>query len=311
VVYWDIELKLAGASVDTGVPWEQLFGAVSLRGRYDSTHVGLVRGTVFLDRAVVMRQPVSDLMAHVRAAPQTPDPARRGQFLPTEVELTDVTGKLFHGTLGGEVRVALSTPPRYELWLTATDVQLDEVAKHYKLGTDAGLKGVAFAQLRLFNRPDPRTGKLVVEGAGKVDVPTGRMYNLPVLLDLMKLFKGSAPDKTAFEEAHVLFRILGDRVKVDQLDLVGKAVCLGGSGEVDTSGEFVKFEFYTMWSQLLKQMINTPVGDFSAFVSKSLFKIKMTREGGELKYKPEPIPVVTEPIKGLVERWKARAARWK
>jgi hypothetical protein len=170
---------------------------------------------------------------------------------------------------------------------------------------------VAFAQLRLFNRPDPRTGKLVVEGAGKIDVPTGRMYNLPVLLDLMKLFKGSTPDKTAFEEAHVLFRIFGDRVKVDQLDLVGKAVCLGGSGEVDTSGEFVKFEFYTMWSQLLKQMINTPVGDFSAFVSKSLFKIKMTREGGELKYKPEPIPMVTEPMKGLVDRWKARTARWK
>ena len=311
VVYWDIDLKLAGASVDTGVPWEQLFGGVSLRGRYDSTHLGLVRGNVYLDRAVVLRQPVSDLKAHVSAAPQQPDPIRPGQFLPPEVKLTNVSGKLFHGTLGGEVWVALATPPRYDLWLNATDVQLDEVAKHYKLGSDADLKGVAFAQLRLFNRSDPRTGKPVVEGAGKIDVPTGRMYNLPVLLDLMKLFKGSAPDKTAFEEAHVLFRIQGDRVKVDQLDLVGKAVCLGGTGEVDTSGEFVKFEFYTMWSQLLKQMINTPIGDFSAFVSKSLFKIKLTREGGELKYKPEPIPAVTEPVKNVVERMKARTARWK
>ena len=129
--------------------------------------------------------------------------------------------------------------------------------------------------------------------------------------DLVKVFKFETPDKTAFEEAHALFRINGDRVKVDQLDLIGKAVCLGGSGEVDTSGEYVKFEFYTMWSRLLKQMINTPVGDFSAFVSKNLFKIKMTREGGELKYKGEPIPLVTEPVKGVVERWKARAARWK
>jgi len=266
---------------------------------------------VYLDRAVVMRQPVSDLKAHVFAPPQTPDPARPGQFLPTEVKLTDVSGKLFHGTLGGELWVALSTPPRYDLWLNATDVQLDEVAKHYKLGSDADLKGVAFAQLRLFNRPDPRTGKMVPEGAGKIDVPTGRMYNLPVLLDLVKLFKFETPDKTAFEEAHALFRINGDRVKVDQLDLIGKAVCLGGSGEVDTGGEYVKFEFYMMWSRLLKQMINTPIGDFSAFVSKNLFKIKMTREGGELKYKPEPVPMVTEPMRNIVDRMKARAARWK
>ena len=44
------------------------------------------------------------------------------------------------------------------------------------------------------------------------------------------------------------------------MDLIGKAVCLGGSGELDTSGEYVKFDFYTVWSQVLARMINTPVG---------------------------------------------------
>ena len=81
------------------------------------------------------------------------------------------------------------------------------------------------------------------------------MYNLPVLLDLMKVLKAQAPDKTAFEEAHASFRIHGDRVKVEQLDLIGKAVCLGGSGELDTSGEYVKFEFYTLVSQVLARLV--------------------------------------------------------
>src|SRR5206468_7290454 len=134
-------------------------------------------------------------------------------------------GDLFHGVLGGECRVALTEPTRFDLWLTATDVQLDEVAKHYKLGSDADLKGIAQAQLRLYNRPDPKTGRLVTEGSGKIDVPTGRMYNLPVLLDLVKVLKLQTPDKTAFEEAHATFHIQGDRVKVDQLDLIGNAVC--------------------------------------------------------------------------------------
>jgi len=35
------------------------------------------------------------------------------------------------------------------------------------------------------------------------------MYNLPILLDLVKVMKGQAPDKTAFEEAHATFRLPG------------------------------------------------------------------------------------------------------
>jgi hypothetical protein len=190
------------------------------------------------------------------------------------------------------------------VWLTVTDAQLEEVARHYKLGSDADLKGIAQAQLLVYNRLDPKTGRLVVEGTGKVDVPTGRMYNLPIMLDLVKVFKLQTPDKTAFEQAHVVFRIQGDRLKVDQLDLIGKAICVGGSGELDLAGDYVKFEFYTVWSQVLKQMGNTPVGDLTAFLSKNLFTIKMVRENGELKYKPEPVPLVTEPAKAVVERLK-------
>jgi hypothetical protein len=308
-VYWDAEIRLAGASLDTGVDWEQVFGAVACRGRYEGTHMGLLRGAYWLDHAVVAKQPVSRLSGRVRANPQQLDPVRRGDFLPTELEFTDIAGDLFHGVLGGECRVVMTEPVRFDLWLTATDVQLEEIAKHYKLGSDADLKGIAQAQLRLNNRVDPKTGRLVTEGSGKIDVPMGRMYNLPIMLDLVKLVKGSAPDKTAFEEAHAVFRVQGDRIKVEQVDLIGKAVCLGGTGELDTSGEFVKFDFYTIPSQVLARLVNTPVGDLTAFLSKNLFKIKLTRENGELKYKPEPVPIVTEPARAAADRLRARTAR--
>jgi hypothetical protein len=312
IVYWNAEVKLAGASVEVGVPWEELYGRIACKGRYEGTHLGQVIGNVWLDRALVARQPVGGARFRAWAEPQRPDPTRPGFFQPTEVQFLDLFGDLFNGTLGGEARVVLADPVRYDLWLTATDVQLDEVARHYlkgDRGSDADLKGVAQANLRLYSRQDPKTGKFAVEGAGKIDVPTGRMYNLPILLDLVKLTKFHAPDKTAFEEAHAAFRVQGDRVKVDQLDLIGKAVCLGGSGEMDTTGEYVKFEFYTIWSVILKQMINTPVGDFSAFLSKNLFKIKLTRENGELKYRPEAVPLVTEPTKAVVDRLRNAAGR--
>ncbi len=309
VIYWDAELKLFGASFDTGIPWEDAFGSIACRGRYEGTHLGAIRGNVWLDRALVLQLPVAVARCQVRADPQSPDPARPGHYLPTTLQFLNVAGDLFHGSLGGQARVVLTDATRYEVLLTATDVQLEEVARHYKLGSDADLKGIAQAQLLLFNKPDPKTGRLVVEGSGKVDVPTGRMYNLPVLLNLVKVLKLQTPDKTAFEQAHVVFRVQGDRVKVDQLDLIGKAICLGGSGELDTSGDYVKFEFYTVWSQVLKQMRDTPVGDLTAFLSKNLFTIKMVRENGELKYRPEPVPLITEPTKAVLDRLKRGVGR--
>jgi hypothetical protein len=310
-VYWDAELKLAGAAFDTGVAWEEAFGSIGCQGLYKGTHVGPIVGNVFLDRAVVARMPVTSARCQVRADEQQPDPTRPGQFLPTRVQLSRITGDLFHGTLGGEACVHLASPTRYQVWLTVNSAQLEEVARHYKLGTDADLKGIAQAQIEINNyKWDQKAGRYAVEGAGKIDVPTGRMYNLPILLELVKVFKLQAPDKTAFEEAHAVFRVQGDRIKVDQLDLIGKAVCVGGSGELDLTGEYVRFEFYTILSQFLKQMMNTPVaGKLTEFVSKSLFTIKLVRENGELRYKPEPVPAVTEPVRAALERMRQAGAK--
>jgi hypothetical protein len=312
VVYWDLQLKLLGGSLDTGVPWDQVFGSIACRGRYEGTHTGQVLGNIWIDSTSISGQPVTRISGNFAAPEQKPDPARSGEYLPTELEFTRLSGELFHGRLGGAAHVALTSPVRFNLWLMANDVQLEEVANHYnknsKLG-DADLKGIAQAQLRLDNSPDPVTGQMIVNGWGSVDVPTGRMYNLPILLDLVKLFKFETPNKTAFEEAHAIFRIQGDRVKVDQIDLIGRAVCLGGSGELDTSGNYVKFSFYTIISQVLARLINSPVGDLTKFLSQNLFVSRLTRENGELKYKPEAVPLVTDPALAVADRLRVRFAK--
>lgn len=309
IVYWDAELKLFGASLDTGVEWEDVFGVLACRGRYEGTHLGAIRGNIWLDRAIISRLPVKAAQSQVRIEPQVPDPARPGQYQPITLQLLNISGDLFGGTLGGQARVVLTDPTLYDVSLRVTDAALEQVARHYKLGSEADLKGIAQAQLNIYNKPDPKTGRLAVEGAGKIDVPSGRMYNLPILLELVKVLKLQTPDKTAFEQAHAVFRIQGDRIKVEQLDLIGKAICVGGSGELDTNGDYVKFEFYTVWSQVLKQMINTPAGDLTAFLSRNLFIIKLVRENGELKYKPEPVPLVTEPAKAVLDRMRRLGAK--
>jgi hypothetical protein len=185
---------------------------------------------------------------------------------------------------------------------------LEELARHHKMGAGE-LKGDAQGTVLLETNPDPKTGKMVLGGTGQVDVPQGRLYNLPVLLELVKVLKGQTPDGVAFEEAHASFDLKGDRVRVTQLDLLGAAVSLGGSGEVDFTGQDLRFEFYTIWSQTLRRWLSTPLGDVTGLLSGGLFKIELTRVNGEFVTKAHMLPAVTDPVRAVAERWRNRFGR--
>lgn len=309
VVYWNAELKLAGAAADVGLEWYDIHGAVASVGRYDGTHLGAVVGNAWIDSATVAKHPVTAAKVSYRIRAQEPDPAVPGGFAPPIVEFPDLTARAYHGTVGGEARVTLCDPVRYRVWLTASGVRLDELAERLHVGSGAELRGLAQGKLLVENRADPRTGQLTRVGAGQVDVPNGRLYNLPVLLPLLKLLKLQAPDQTAFEEAHAVFELAGERVRVSQLDLVGTAVSLGGSGELSCSGDDVRFEFYTVWSQALKRWLTTPLGDVTSFLSGNLFRIEMVKQNGEMKYVPHMLPAVTDPVRVVAERLRDRVSR--
>lgn len=309
VIYWNGELRLNGASVDLGMPFEEVFGVLASTGRYEGDHFGSIVGNAWIDQGTIANQPLETVKLSYRIRPQQAVPDEPGKFQPPVLEIPDMVGRLYGGTVGGEARVELTEPVKYRVWLTAADVMLDELAKGLGVASEAEVSGRAQGKLVLENRPDPISGEYVLHGAGQLDVPQGRMYNLPLLLPMLKLLKLQAPDQTAFEEAHASFDLVGNRIHVSQLDLIGTAVSLGGSGDLDTSAENVRFEFYTVWSQAMKRWLTTPGGaDLAAVLSGNLFKIEMVKENGEMQYKPQMLPVVTDPFRAVAERLRDRIA---
>lgn len=305
VVYWDASLKMKGAALDLGVACDDVYGVVASEGRYDGGDAANVIGNAWFERATVAKQPISNVKASYRVVPSQPDPKRPDRTMPPAVVFRDIAGTAFGGTLGGQARVELKENGRFQLWMNATGVKLEELAKHHKLGSGE-LKGDAQGTVLLETTADPKTGKMVLGGSGQIDVPQGRLYNLPVLLELVKVLKGQTPNGAAFEEAHATFDLKGDRIKVTQLDLLGAAVSLGGSGEMDFTGQDVRFEFYTIWSQTLRRWLTTPLGDVTGLLSGGLFKIELTRVDGELTPKAHMLPAVTDPVRAMAERWRNR-----
>lgn len=306
-IYWDGQAKLNGAAFDVGMAWADLHGSVACRGRYDGDRLIGAVGNSWFERGTIAAQPISQVKVTFAADPQKADPRDPRQLEPILVRFNDLHGKLFRGEIGGEARVVLSDPPRYRLWLSAQDVRLEDVAAHHHLGKESEFSGLAQAKVFLECEPDAKTGALALKGEGNIDVPSGRMYKMPVMLELIKVAKLQTPDQTGFEEGHATFRIRGDRILVDKLDLLGSAVSLGGSGELDIEAKNVKLEFYTIWSQTLKRWLSTPLGDPTAALSDKLFRIEATRtNGGEFKFQPRMVPGVTDPFRAIAERLKLR-----
>src|SRR5262245_11588082 len=232
-IYWDGTVTFRDSKLKTGVTWEGATGQFSSRGLYLGDRLGRVVGNLAVDRGKVLKQPVETLSARFEVDPGRPD----------VVGIPWINCKVYGGEVGGQARLELGTPVRFDLSLNGSRLKLEEFARVNHLGPKTDLEGLATAQLSLSNAIDSTTRAPLLQGSGSIDVPNGKMLDLPIMLDVIKLTRFRPMDHTAFEEAHAVFRIRGDRVKVGQLDLLGNAISLGGEGEMKLDGSNAQFEF--------------------------------------------------------------------
>ena len=74
-------------------------------------------------------------------------------------------------------------------------------------------------------------------GDGDVQITEANIYELPLLVGLLKVLRNSSPDSTAFNQSEMKFRIDGPHIYVDQLDFLGDAVSLYGQGTTNFDQE--------------------------------------------------------------------------
>jgi len=290
-IYWDGQLWLKTARLRTGLELSNVTGRLASRGRHrhDSKRGQLleVNGNFHLDQAVLLKQPFYDVQGNFHVLDKEP-----------EVLVLGLKAPLFGGDVSGQVRMEMNkSKTRYSLNLTASQVDLNEFGRH-NLGGESKLKGQAGGRLVL-NGLD--TGIDSLEGNGRIEIPRGHIYpyNLPLLIDLLKLLALRAPDRTMFDEANAVFRVNGSRVHVDRLELLGNAVSLYGNGDFKLDGADVKLDFYPSWGRV-EQLMPEVLRSIPAEIGKQMLKVEMRGQVGpnpkDLKLTKRPVPIVTDPL---------------
>ena len=68
---------------------------------------------------------------------------------------------------------------------------------------------------------------------GELHVVDANIYELPLLVSMLKVLRNRTPNTTAFNRCDMEFAIQGEHIHFQQLNLLGDAVSLYGKGETN------------------------------------------------------------------------------
>ncbi|MBU4273370.1 MAG: AsmA-like C-terminal domain-containing protein [Planctomycetes bacterium] len=318
---WDVTVGLQRSGLRCGgLSLENVCGEVSLRGAFDARYVRClgelaldsisyknfqlteVKGPIWIDddrvlfgswvdrravgkgdRYILCEAPGGPFRQNVpvpfSAGPRTPRP---------------ITANLFGGKFVGDGWATLGPEPRYAVNATLLDADLDRCAREVIAGRQR-LRGTITATADLTGRGWSRNS---LAGSGTIRLSSGDVYELPVMISLLKILSIRPPDQNAFSDGSVDYRIEGEHVYFDQIDFRGDAISLRGKGEMDFQSA-IKLTFYTIVGR----------GELELPVIKQVFRgasqqLMLIRVDGTLqnpKTRKEALPVVTQALQQLSE----------
>ena len=240
-------LHAAGASLQVGVPIEQLAGGA----RFDATLLGGVpqrfTAALAVDAMSLAGRSVTDLRADLDQSAGVsvpPDPSAAAGSADTVLRARRVSGVLAGGDFAGtaEVTFPAAGSPRRAGY--AVDFQLRDADAHAILGSDSpsSANGLVTASLALQGDwADPTSRR----GRGDVLVVGKQMAQIPLLLGLLEVTDLSLPSGNPFNEATARYAVDGNRVTFDQIQMRSPTLLMAGNGWLDFGSGRVRLNFTT------------------------------------------------------------------
>jgi len=222
---------LLQTSLDCGVPLHNLFGSVRLTGDSSGEKFG-TRGELSLDSATYKNFQFTEVMGPIwidntRAMfggwAETPPPGKQPRR---------VTAKLCKGGVSADAQISFAAAPRYTVQASLADADLSQVVNEH-LSAKEKVQGRVMANVQL---QGVGRGTHTMTGRGSVRLHNADIYELPVMVALLKILSIKTPDATAFTKSDIDFRVQGEHLLFDRINFNGDAVSLLGKGQMGFDG---------------------------------------------------------------------------
>lgn len=285
---WDMEFDFHQADLNGGLQIEDATGAVRLAGRSQQGKTVCI-GELQVDALFWNGLQLTNVRGPIWCDDQLcllgADAAVRQQGNRPDAQPRSVTCQAYGGVASLNAQVLFGRQPRYGAAVSFEGVNLERFTKEYGHATTP-LAGKLAGSLELRGLGATVYG---LGGGGELHVTEADFGELPILVALFKALRGQAPDKTAFDRCDARFRMQGEHVSFDQLNLYGNAVSLEGTGEARLD----KTLDLTFHSILARNEFNAPM--LRALVGQASQQLLTIRVGGTVNdplVRRETLPLV-------------------
>jgi hypothetical protein len=223
------KLTTSGASIDVGVPLENVNGTVALEGSSKRGKLDRLGGHIDIPSLTLAGRPVSNFRADLMKNPGN-----------DAMQLDNMQAAIAQGELAGRIGWISPDvgPARYALEMVLRNADVKELAGEG--GQD--IKGQLSASVSLEgNWSDPNSRR----GRGDVSVTGQDMYKIPVVLGLLQITNLALPITSPFNEGTCRYSVDGQRVTFESIELRAKEMMMQGTGHLDFGTKQVKMTFVT------------------------------------------------------------------
>ncbi len=260
---WNVRFDMNQAKMKIGLPLDNIYGAVQLKGQYDGNRVEC-EGELGIDSLMVHGVRITGLTGPVmfngeRAAAGMFVKSQEMQSLQSGIapensaasSARPLTGKLYDGVFKLDAQVANDSTGEFYLQTTVADACLAQFCKD-NASRFSDVEGRSYAMLRLTGNG---LGTHSLRGDGRVQLRQAAIMELPVIFAVLKSMRVGTRSQTAFDSSNVDFRIAGEEIEFTRFEMLGEPVSLLGNGKANLNRE-IDLNFYSVAG---KNRFNIPI----------------------------------------------------
>ena len=260
---WDLRFDMTQAKMKVGFPLENVFGSVQLTGQFDGNQVAC-RGELAIDSLTIHDAQITKVSGPIwldgeRSAAgifanQKSNNSPAANFAPVP-NPTDqprsLTGTMHSGIVRFDALMNSDAEGEFYLQTTLADGDLKQFCREFAPQLSE-VSGRSYAALRLTGN---YLGVPSYRGDGTVQLRDGKIYQLPVMLSLLKILRIGETDRTAFDSSNVDFKIAGEDIELNRIEMLGEPISLLGNGKIDFNRN-IDLNFYSVMG---RNRINIPL----------------------------------------------------
>lgn len=280
---WDMQVDCQQLDINAGVRVEDLFGMVRITGS-GSGDTGVSQGELALDSLIW-----NGLQLTKINGPFYCDATRclvgTGAAEKLRSAPRPVMAQAYGGVATMDGFAIFEGRPRYGMQVSLNAIDLARVSSDY-LHNSANLTGKLDGKLQLQGTGNTIFG---LTGSGELVAHDADLYELPVLVSMLKVLRNRSPNTTAFDSVEAKFTLRGEYLEFQQLDLLGDAISLYGRGSAGLDRN-VNLVFHSLVG---RKTFIAPIRALAGQASEQLLKLKVTGLIEDAQVTGEPLPLVS------------------